>query len=307
MAPLVWLITGCTSGIGLALVNGILARGDKVIATGRNITTRLAHLKDAPSSDSLALLDLDVTDPLSTVQSTVTQAVSIFGCIDVLVNNAGKSKLSSIEEASEDAVRSIFDVNLFGAIKTTQAVLPHMRAAKKGTVVFIGAGLGWVSMPFLTHYSLTKASLTMFAEGLQKEIGPLGLRSVIFEPGGFAETRLAESREGDPFGAPPQIEDYLPLFGKVFGGKSLADSIPGDIAKLPDAIIDVVKGEGLAKGRPFPLRVLLGSDTLDAVRQKINEQTQLIDTWEDVTLSVVKEGRRETGPWLLKNCSILKN
>ncbi|KAK3988978.1 hypothetical protein QBC44DRAFT_328523 [Cladorrhinum sp. PSN332] len=306
MAPLVWLITGCTSGIGLALVNGILARGDQVIATGRGITTRLAHLKDASNPDSLSLLDLDVTAPLSSIQSTITQAVSIFGRIDVLVNNAGKSKMSSIEEANEDFVKSIFDVNLFGAIKATQAVLPHMRAAHTGTVAFIGAGLGWVSLPFLTHYSLTKASLTMFAEGLQKEIGPLGLRSVIFEPGGF-ESRLAEGREGDPFGAPPQIEDYVPLFGKIFGGNALAHGVPGDITKLPNAVIDVVKGEGLAKGRPFPLRVLLGSDTLDAVRQKLDEQSQLIHTWEDVTLSVVKEGRRETGPWLLDNCSILKN
>lgn len=299
MAPLVWLITGCTSGIGLALVNGIAARGDNVIATGREAHSRLAHLK----SDNVALLDLDVTAPLSEIQSTVAQAVTIFGRIDVLVNNAGKSRMSSLEEASEVFLKSIFDVNLFGAIKTTQAMLPHMRAAKTGTVVFIGAGLGWVSMPFLTPYSLTKASLTMFAEGLQKEISPLGLRSLVVEPGGF-ETDLTVSRDGEPFGGLPQIDDYIPLFGKVFGGGEMPD-VPGDITKLPNAIIDIVKGEGLAKGRPFPLRVLLGADSLDAIRQKCNEQLQLIEAWEDVTLSVVAEGYKDTSPWLLKNCSIL--
>ncbi|KAK4183797.1 hypothetical protein QBC35DRAFT_442678 [Podospora australis] len=300
MAPLIWLVTGCTSGIGLALVHSFAARGDKVIATGRGAQSRLAHLK----SDNIALLDLDVTAPLSEIQSIIAEAVAIFGRIDVLVNNAGKSRMSSLEEASVALLKTLFDVNLFGAMKTTQAVLPHMCTAKTGTVVFIGAGLGWVSMPFLTPYSVTKASLTMFAEGLQKEIAPLGLRSLVVEPGRFVSD-LAHSRKGEePFGGLPKIEDYVPLFTKVFGGGEMP-KVPGDIAKLPGAIIDIVKGEGLAKERPFPVRVLLGSDSLDAIRQKCNEQLQLIDSWEDITLSVVADGCRETSPWLLDNCSIL--
>jgi hypothetical protein len=144
---------------------------------------------------------------------------------------------------------------------------------------------------------------TVFAESLQKEIAPLGLRSVVFEPGGF-DSDLAISREGEPFVQAPQANEYAELFGKVFGGGGIPPS-PGDIKKLPEAIIDVVKGEGLAAGKPFPVRVVLGPDALDAVRQKCNEQLQLLDKWEDVSLSVMHDGRRETSRWLLDGCSIL--
>jgi len=156
MPTLVWLITGCTSGSGLALTQAIAARGDRVIATGRNASTRLSHLK----TESIAVLDLDVTAPLSAIQGAVAEAVKIFGRIDVLINNAGISRLASLEEASEALMKAIFDINLFGAIKTTQAMLPHMRAAKQGTVVFMGAGLGWAAMPFFSYYSMTKAALS---------------------------------------------------------------------------------------------------------------------------------------------------
>jgi len=142
----------------------------------------------------------------------------------------------------------------------------------------------------------------VFAEGLQKELTPLGLRSVIFEAGGF-ESNLTVAREGEQFAQPPQAEDYVALFGKTFGGD--LPELMGDINKLTSAIVDVVKGEGLAKGRPFPVRVVLGPDALDAIRQKCSEQMQLLDTWEDVALSVMVEGRRETSSWLLDGCSML--
>ncbi|KAK3346482.1 hypothetical protein B0T25DRAFT_279341 [Lasiosphaeria hispida] len=299
MAPLIWLLTGCTSGSGLSLAHAISSRGDLVIATGRSITTRLP----SPSSPGITLLDLDITSPLPLISSTITAALSIHGRIDVLVNNAGISRMASLEEMDEEMLRGVFEVNLFGAVKVTQAVLPHMRSQKQGTVVFVGAGMGWVGLPFLGGYSMSKAALSMFAESLQKEIAPLGLRSVIFEPGGF-DSDLTVSREGEQFAQPPQVDEYVELFGKTFGSGGIPPS-PGDISKLPEAIIDVVKGEGLAKDRPFPVRVVLGPDALDAVRQKCNEQLQLLDNWEDVSLSMMHEGRRETSRWLLDGCSIL--
>ncbi|KAK1761526.1 3-oxoacyl-reductase [Echria macrotheca] len=291
MSTLVWLVTGCTSGAGLGLVKAIAARGDKVIATGRNASTRLADLK----SDSIAVVDLDITQPLDEIKQIVSDAVAIFGRIDVLVNNAGMSRLSTLEEASEALLKKLFEVNLFGAIKATQAVLPHMRAAKKGTIVFIGAGLGWVSLPFF-----------MFAEGLNNEISPQGLRSIIFEPGGF-DSNLASSRDkDDPFAHMPQVPEYGELFARTLGrGAGVPPKMSGDINKLPDAIIDVIRGEGLAKGRPFPVRVALGPDSLDVIRQKCNEQLSLLDEWEDVSLSVMAEGKRETSRWLLDGSSIL--
>lgn len=95
MAPLVWLVTGSTSGIGLALIIHILARGDKVIASGRKVSERLGHLK----SDNLALLELDITSPTAEIQVQIKIAWEIFGHIDILMNNAGMSALKSAEES----------------------------------------------------------------------------------------------------------------------------------------------------------------------------------------------------------------
>lgn len=137
MAPLVWLVTGATSGIGATLVKGIAARGDKVVATGRKAEQRLANLK----SENIALLDLDVTSSKAEIDEQIKRAVDIFGRIDVLINNAGMSSTVSLEEASEAFVAKIFNVNLFGSMKVTQAVLPYMRAQKSGHIGFLGAGL----------------------------------------------------------------------------------------------------------------------------------------------------------------------
>ena len=156
MAPLVWLVTGSTSGIGAALVQGIAGRGDKVIATGRGAEQRLAHLK----SDNIAVLDLDVTASKSDIDEQISKAVTLHGRIDVLVNNAGMSSTSPLEEASEAFVAQIFGVNLFGSMKVTQAVLPYMRAQGAGRIAFIGAGLAWGPFPFLGHYAMAKAALS---------------------------------------------------------------------------------------------------------------------------------------------------
>ncbi|KAK4455357.1 hypothetical protein QBC34DRAFT_432695 [Podospora aff. communis PSN243] len=298
--PKVWLITGATSGLGLSLINTLSSSpSNLIIATGRNITTRFPR----PIPPNTTLLDLDVTSPLPTITSTITAALSIHGRIDVLVNNAGISRMSVLEEMDEKLLRDVLEVNLFGAVKVTQAVVRHMRERREGTVVFVGAGMGWVGLPFLGGYSMSKGGLTMFAETLQKEIAPFGLRTVIFEPGGF-DSDLTVTREGEAFAQPPEAKEYVELFSKVYGSGGIPPS-QGDVNKVPQAIIDVVKGEGLAKGRQFPLRVALGPDALDAIRQKCNEQLHLLDEWEDVSLSVMHEGRRETSRWLLDGCSML--
>ncbi|KAK0625894.1 hypothetical protein B0T14DRAFT_411945, partial [Immersiella caudata] len=283
----VWLITGATTGLGLSLLHTLSSppsSASLIIATGRNITARFPH----PIPPNTTLLDLDVTSPLPTIASTISTALAIHGRIDVLVNNAGISRMGVCEEMGEEMLREIFEVNLFGAVKVTRAVVRHMRERREGTVVFVGAGMGWVGLPFLGGYSMSKGALTMFAETLQKEITPLGLRTVIFEPGGF-DSDLTVTREGETFAQPPEAKEYVELFDKVYGSGGIPPS-QGDVNKLPQAIVGVIKGEGLATGKPFPVRVILGPDALDAIRQKCNEQLQLMDEWEDVSLSVMHEG-----------------
>ena len=156
MARLVWLVTGSTSGIGLDLVHHVAARGDIVLATGRSATTRLAHLR----SESIIPFDLDVTAPIGTIRFQISEAVSYAGRIDVLFNNAGVARPCTIEEASDEFVARLFEVNVFGPMKVTQAVLPHMRAAGGGRIGFSGTGFSWAPMPFTVHYAAAKAALS---------------------------------------------------------------------------------------------------------------------------------------------------
>ncbi|KAJ5637374.1 hypothetical protein N7490_007253 [Penicillium lividum] len=279
-SPLVWLVTASTSGLGAALVKDIRARGDKVIAAGRNAETRLKALKSA----DVAVLDLDLSAGRAYIIQQVLKAWQCFGRIDVLFNNAGVSAPSSIEEAE-----SIFDVNLFGNLHVTQAVLPFFRAQGSGTIAFTGAGLAWGPLPFLTHYAASKAALDVFAEGLAKEIGPLGIQSVIFEPGGFV-SNLGQAREGSELGFgkyTPSIQDYNDLFGDVMDlfATELAVNIPGSVEKMARQIVDVIKQDGLARGRKIPVRVILGCDALAIVRQKCKQQLELATQWESLSLS----------------------
>ena len=305
MAPLVWLITGTTSGIGEALVKEVARRGDKVIATGRNAEERLQSLK----SDNIALLDLDVASSREVINAQINTAVSIFGRIDVLINNAGMSASSSIEEASDAFMQRLFDVNLFGTIRVTQAVLPYMRKQRFGRIGCIGAGLAWAPFPFLGFYSMTKAAVGQFVEALDKETSAFGIRATCFEPGGFS-TRLGQARgTGYGVGAMPAVEDYQPGFTCFVKGlvEDCGASIPGDTNKLPPAVIDVIKGEGMAAERKWPMRVVLGQDTVTLIRQKCNEQLQLTAEWEDVSNSVnADDWSGKVSQYMMDTCSILR-
>ncbi|TDZ39574.1 Oxidoreductase BOA17 [Colletotrichum spinosum] len=303
--PTVWLITGTTSGFGSAMMEQFTARGDKVIAAGRNASQRLADKKSA----SIYPLDLDMTAPLAVFEKQAEEAIAAFGHIDVVVNNAGVSVPQAIEEAEQAFTAKVFDANLIGAMRLVQATLPHFRERKQGTFAFIGSGLGWESYPFLAHYATAKAGLSMFAEGLQKEVAHLGIRSVIFEPGAFA-TGMGQTRTAadEGLGGAPKIAGYQGYFQQEWGkfGDFVSQGFLSDTEKLPSAIWDVVKGEGLASGKPFPVRVPLGADSLAAIRQKCREQLQLCDEWEQVSLSVAKDGVEQVvNAHLMKRFSIL--
>ncbi|VUC36837.1 unnamed protein product [Clonostachys rosea] len=290
MPQLIWLVTATTSGLGAALVQHLASRGERVIATGRKAEERLAHLK----SENVAVLDLDVTASRDQIDAQIAKAWQVWGRIDILYNNAGVSAPKSIEEASGDWVRSMFDVNLFGALHVTQAILPYFREGQSGTVAFTGAGVGWGPLPFLTHYSASKAALGIFVEGLAKEVRQFGIDCMIIEPGGFP-SQLGAPREGslEGFGQyQPSIEAYNSLFAetmRVFASE-IMPNIPGDINKLVERIVDILKSEGVCAGRSRPCRVIIGSDALRLIQQKCKEQLELSESWEDVSLSTDRDG-----------------
>ncbi|KAF9874442.1 short-chain oxidoreductase [Colletotrichum karsti] len=301
----VWLITGTTSGMGAAMMEQFAARGDRVIATGRSASARLAEKK----SGNISPMDLDSTSSLAVIKEQIEKAIQIYGHIDFVVLNAGISVPQTIEEADDAFTQKMLDTNLVGAMRLVQAVLPHFRERKAGTFAFIGSGMGWEAYPFFTHYGVAKAGLSAFAENLQKETAHLGLKTVIFEPGAFV-TGIGQARTAadEGVGGAPDLVDYQGLFGEVMGrfATDLSGSIPSTVEKLPTAVWDVVKGEGMASGKPFPIRVPLGLDALAVIRQKCREQLQLCDEWEEVALSTTKEGANPTPPtYLMEKLSIL--
>ncbi|MDB5156608.1 MAG: family oxidoreductase [Mucilaginibacter sp.] len=174
------LITGASSGFGRAAANLFHQNGWNVIATMRSPEkeNELTALTD------VFVAKLDVTDK-ATIKTTIAQGIEKFGKIDVLVNNAGYGALGALEPATEENIKKQFDVNVFGLIAVTQAVLPGMREQKNGVIINVSSVGGRVTFPFSSLYHATKFAVEGLTESIQYELNPLGIRLKIVEPGGY--------------------------------------------------------------------------------------------------------------------------
>ncbi len=179
------LITGCSSGIGRASAVALAARGHRVFASARN-RNDLAELERG----DLAALTLDVTDG-ATIAAAVEAVLSRAGRIDVLVNNAGYPQYGSVEEVTLEEWRGQFDVNVFGTLAVTQAVLPAMRRQLGGRIINVSSVAGKLGIPFAAPYCASKHALEAMSDALRVEVAPFGIRVVLVEPGPV-ETRFGE-------------------------------------------------------------------------------------------------------------------
>ena len=187
------LITGCSSGFGRASAVELKKRGFEVVATAR----RPESLADL---DVDARLALDVTDDTS-----VAAAVAEAGTVDVLVNNAGISVGGPVESVPLAEVRRLFETNFFGAVRMMQAVLPQMRARRRGVVVNVSSVSGKVAAPLSGFYAASKFALEAVSEAVHFEMGHFGIRTVVIEPGYF-QTSISASGVRYGTGAPPYDE-----------------------------------------------------------------------------------------------------
>ncbi len=185
-SPQVILVTGCSSGIGRATALEAAIRGHRVFASARN-RNDLAELE---RRENLTAIALDVADPAS-VRAAVDGVLSRAGRIDAVVNNAGYAQYGAVEEVSPEEWRAVFDVNFFGLLDVTRAVLPAMREARRGTIVLMSSLGGRVSVPFASPYCASKHALEAVADALRIEIAPFGVRVVTIEPGPI-DTRFAD-------------------------------------------------------------------------------------------------------------------
>ncbi|KAF9040838.1 hypothetical protein BJ165DRAFT_1492515 [Panaeolus papilionaceus] len=279
-SPLVWLITGTSSGLGRELTLEALKRGEKVIATGRGRSIeKLADLQGKGAD----ILELDVTAPLETLQGVAKKAVAIHGRVDVLVNNAGYILVGALEENTPKETYDQFNTNVFGALNVTRAFLPHMRERRTGTVVFIGSVGGYRGGPYMGLYCTTKWALRGISLSLHEEIAPLGLRSTCIDFGYF-RTSFLQAEQRAP--AVARISDYQALTERSeaalqnYNGKQ-----PGNPLEGVRVIVDVVRGEGGAAGKPFPTNLCLGSDCYSVAKQESEKVLERLEEWKDVSFS----------------------
>jgi short-subunit dehydrogenase len=164
------LITGCSSGYGLATAAHFLERGFNVVATMR--TPR--KLPNLPESERMRVIRLDVTDRAS-VNEAIRDGIAAFGRLDVVVNNAGIGLFGAFEASSEQTIREIFETNTFGVMAVTQAVVPHLRERRAGTIVNVTSSVGIVPMPLVSVYIASKFAIEGFSEGLSYELSLFGV------------------------------------------------------------------------------------------------------------------------------------
>lgn len=268
-----WLITGCSTGLGRALAQAVLAHGHNAVVTARNVNGVKDIAADYP--DTALALPLDVTDK-EQISSAVQQASARFGGIDVLVNNAGYGYRAAVEEADDADIRQLFDTNLFGAVDMIKAVLPDMRVKRAGAILNVSSIGARISPAGSGYYSATKAALEGLSGSLHKELQPLGISVTAMEPGAFRTDFAGRSLTQSATAIP----DYAETAGKR---RKEHDTVhgtqPGDPVKAAEAIIAVVESPNP------PSLLVLGQDAYGAFAAVADAQRAELDQWRDLSLS----------------------
>ena len=273
-ASKVWLITGVSSGFGRQLAQAALARGDVVAGTLRQPAQLAAFEALAPGR--ARAYQLDVTDTAA-VERVVTQIGQDAGRIDVVVNNAGYGLVGMAEEVSEAEARRLLDTNFFGLLAVVRAALPQLRAQRSGHIVNISSTAGSLGIAGMALYSASKFAVEGLSEALAGEVGPLGIRVTIVEPGGFrtdfAGRSIGRSERVIADYADTQAAKVRAMLDQYHGQQA------GDPAKAAKAILQLVDAPAP------PLRLVLGPDALGWLRSRLAGVSKEYDDWQAVSES----------------------
>ncbi len=268
----VWFITGTSTGFGRLLAEEVLKSGGKVIATARD-RHKIADLVDQYPS-TLKAFALDVTNP-SQIETVAAEAITHFGHIDVLVNNAGYGIAGAIEEATEAEYMPVFNTNVFGLINVTRAFLPQFRKQRSGhilnlsSIAGLSGGAGW------GFYNTTKFAVEGFSEALAAELAPLGIHVTVIEPGPFRTDFLGRSGVE----AALHIPDYDATAGKAREYlNTQSGKQAGDPLRAVHAMMAVIESPNP------PVHLILGAIALKRFRAKLEQWNQDIAAWEQTTL-----------------------
>ena len=263
----VWFITGAARGFGRLWAEAALARGDKVVATVRNLQT-LESLK-AQYRETLLPLQLDVTDR-DAVFKAVNHAHQHFGRLDVVLSNAGYGFMGAIEEAAIEDIRANFETNVFGTLSVVQAALPLLREQGSGHIISVSSLAGVVALPTAGVYEGTKFAVEGIMEAVAAEVAGLGIKVTIVEPGPYATNFMSDT--SIKMAAPNPV--YNPV------REQLAAMMTPDMVGNPDATIPAILK--LVDANEPPLRLILGT-LLPFIRHVYAERIKTWEAWEDVS------------------------
>jgi NAD(P)-dependent dehydrogenase (short-subunit alcohol dehydrogenase family) len=267
------LITGVSSGFGCALAEEALAAGYRVVGTVRSEQAKQSF-ESLNSANAFGRV-LDVTD-FDSIEDVVNGIEANVGPLDVLVNNAGYGHEGVMEESSLSEMRRQFDVNVFGAVAVMKSVLPYMRERRRGHILNITSMGGFITMPGIAYYCGSKFALEGISEVLSKEVKPFGIRVTAVAPGSFRTEWAGRSM----IRTPRSIPDYDSLFDPIRKGREEKSGRQlGDPVKAARAMLSVIEND-----EP-PSHLLLGSDALGLVREKLSSLSAEFDAWEGVTRS----------------------
>ncbi|TIC21062.1 NAD(P)-binding protein [Wallemia mellicola] len=273
-ASQVFYITGTSSGFGRELALILSQRGHKVIATARTIS----KIEDLGKVDNIKIQQLDVTDSFDTLQKKVEEAISFFGTVDVLVNNAGYSQTGCFEELTDGEIRKQYDTNVFGTVNLTRVFLPYFRSTEKESIICtITSAGGLVSFPTSAAYTSTKFALEGFFEGLDGELkaSNLPIRVLIIEPGGYKTNFI-----GNIIKSENQIDVYNPIKEQIHQLFTEYDTTTGGNALIGSKLIaDALLKQGFAAGKDIPLRLPIGSDCINWSVEKFKKTVDIFEEW----------------------------
>lgn len=266
-------ITGVSSGFGKALANEALAAGHRVIGTLRD-EQAVRAFSGHPSGHAVGVC-LDVTD-FTAIDARVAEVVASHGPVDVLVNNAGYGHEGVFEESSLEEMRRQFDVNVFGAVAMTKALLPSMRERRAGHIINITSMGGFITMPGIAYYCGSKFALEGISDTLSKELKPFNIAVTAVAPGSFRTDWAGRSMQRSA----RSISDYDASFDPIRAARQAKSGKQlGDPQKAAQAILTLIDSAAP------PAHLLLGSDALQVVRDRLRTMGEEIDAWEALSRS----------------------
>jgi len=276
MEQKVWLVTGASKGIGLQIVLEALKAGNIVVGTSRDSQKLSQAVATELGETSKNFWAVEMEFDETSINTIVAQVIAKYGRIDVLVNNAGYALLGAVEEVELTDVKKNFDVNFFGLLSMTQAVLPQMRKQKAGNIINLASISGTVTGPTQGIYSATKAGVIMLSEALAAEVEPFGIKVTAIAPGGVRtdfldQTSLIETAK--------TTSDYQVVRDTMAGLKRLNHNQSGDPKRVAEAIVKVAQMK-----RP-PVRLYLGSGAIQALQAKLNEVVTEVNAHLDLSQS----------------------